>query len=750
MQDTYSYDVAILNFRKDVRIAKALYRALHRYRVPSAFVDEVKHDVTVRHIDRFNVCPSSNHRDDNIERAERLVVVCSPDSASKGAHDVEELDACVEKFVALGRKDKIIPVVIDDDAPDISTRPAYVPCAIAREKISPVRMRSCNRKDFRAMLLGVVCRILNLRPDQFEKLTVSDSRLRRRYKRIILGAAAVLLAGLFLIDSERTVAKYYAGYVDSFGLPEGIFPLDAAELERRNIHYRFEYEGFQFGASPHSDSADWCAWNLVGLHRKLVRVIQANSHGYPAISLHPEQMVYPEIQQFEYDGNRLCKIDMFHHSRDEFNPELEGSVLLSNLIPDQVQGVFGLKQEVVNGCLSYVAPDGRPADFDGLHIREIASGISRLVGVSRHFVYRDACGRAERRLFFNCFLNNVPDGNGAYGYQSEYDRFGRPTTWRFLVRKTGTIVCGADYHGICGIGFQYGQRNLSRKEYYVGSNISATNNANTAIACVYDYDSFGNNIRCCVVNGNGAFAPFGKGNTGIDAEYDSFGNLIRLSFVRTSDESRGGVARPTEIRREYDEFGNVVKESFFDADGRSVLCEDGFATAVYLFEGYGNPVKVSYLDSDGTLTLHKDGNAGLKYHTSPDKFGSTEAFDRDERGISPYLVAIVSDVWPGLSAEKSGIKQGDVVCKFNRYDILEAENACEAFVPVRASKGSEKEICLARKVGTDYEIRGYHFPAGMVGFETGVKYIYDHEKLVRAYRIFNSNGKGKRGFANDW
>ena len=220
-------------------------------------------------------------------------------------------------------------------------------------------------------------------------------------------------------------------------------------------------------------------------------------------------------------------------------------------------------------------------------------------------------------------------------------------------------------------------------------------------------------------------------------------------FVRTSDESDDGVSRHAEIRREYDEFGNVVKESFFDADGKLILCEEGFATVVRVFKGYGNPIKVSYLGLDDKLTLHKDGNAGLIYHTSPDALSSIEAFDIMECSLSPWLVAIVSDVSPGLSAEKNGIKQGDIVCKFNMYDMREAENACEVFAPISASKKRGKEIVLARKVGTDYEIRRYSFPAGMIGMEAGVKYIYDHEKLAQAYNAFHCREKEKMGSSND-
>lgn len=742
MQNRLAYDVLIYCCDKGMRFAKALHHALRRYRVPADFADEVKNDVTVRHVDRFKVCPLCNICDENAEKSDFLIVVCSPVSVEEGEQEAEKLNVCVENFIAAGRKDKIIPVVVGEDG---ANSLAYIPNAIAREKIPLVRLASRNRKEFRKVLLTVVCRMLNLQPKQFERLVVGDSGLRQRRNRMMAGVLAALLAGLFFIDSERTVLKFYANYVDSYGLPEGISPLDAAELERRNIHYRFEYEGFQFGSSPHADSADWCVWNLFGMRRKLVRVVQANSHGYPARSLHPEHVSRPEIQHFLYDGNRLRKIDMFHHSRDELKPELEGSVLFSNLSPDTAENVFGCRREIVNGSLLFSTANGNLANFDGRCIQEAASQISRLAGISRHFICRDAFGREEKRLFLNAFHNNVPDRDGVYGYQSEYDGLGRPIIKRILGRKAGTIARNVDYHGIGEIRFHYNQGNLIRIEYCAGLDAAATDKSNAAAICTYDYDSFGNNIRCRVVNGNDEIAFCGKENSGFDAAYDDFGNLEKLLFVRTAKEqttadngNKPDVANAgyVEIRREYDECGNIVKESFFDSDGNLAFCEEGFATVRFEYEGYGNPTKVSYFGLDDMPVLHKDGNAGFVYHVCPDYSCTLEAFDTEHNSISSHLVATVADVFPGLPAENSGIKAGDIICRFGMYDMLEAGNACEAFMPIQASKRNCKDVFLARKVNGDYEIRQYRFPAGMIGIETGAKYIYDNENLVRAYAAF--------------
>lgn len=96
--------------------------------------------------------------------------------------------------------------------------------------------------------------------DQLIQHTAEEEKLSRLRFWLKMLPLLILTAagGLFAWDSTRTVQNYYADYVDSYGLPEGIFPLKKSEIKHRNVHYRFEYRGFQFGNSPHTDSADWC------------------------------------------------------------------------------------------------------------------------------------------------------------------------------------------------------------------------------------------------------------------------------------------------------------------------------------------------------------------------------------------------------------------------------------------------------------------------------------------------------------
>ena len=155
----------------------------------------------------------------------------------------------------------------------------------------------------------IVAKLLGLVPDILIERFRQDQKLRRLkllWYFLLPLLLLIVTAGLFMFDSTRLVTRYYADYVDSFGLPEGIYELSDDEIAGGNVHYRFEFRGYQYGSSPHADSAG-PSW--FGFRRRLVRVVQASSSGFPRKINHTEYAQRPMIQDFEYDKDgRLTKI----------------------------------------------------------------------------------------------------------------------------------------------------------------------------------------------------------------------------------------------------------------------------------------------------------------------------------------------------------------------------------------------------------------------------------------------------------
>ena len=469
---------------------------------------------------------------------------------------------------------------------------------------------------------------------------ICDDAVRRgRLRRLMIAAGVFLCAlvaavGAFFYDSSRTVSFHYADYVDSFGLPEGIFPLKESELAHRHVHYRFEYRGFQRGKSPHADSAGWCIWNMLGFRRRLVRVVQANSHGYPRKWEHTEYADRPQIQDFKYDRNlRLREICYGRYNGEGREPYLEKRVELWN-----EGGVTnGLVKFFVNkGQLGFAYGATQATTFNP--VMDPMSGKSE---ITQHLVQRDANGRVTQRLFLNLSGGNVPDGDGLYGFSCEYDDLGRQTAQWYLFREGDGFSRRANKKGVAGRKYEYAGRNM-RKSAYVDPEGRPVTGLHGWMVCIDEFDEFDNNTRSTFCDEKGNVTLCASGIAGYTAVYDSSGNLTNISFfgidgkptlhkdgyaeLRQEYDVRGNMTkvsyfgvdgRPTlhkdgiaGLRAEYDERGNVTKQLCFGVDGMPVLSKDGYAEKRAEYDERGNVTKVSYFDVDGKPTLHRDGNAG--------------------------------------------------------------------------------------------------------------------------------------------
>lgn len=265
---------------KDEKWAKWIQDALESYRLPAAVRKEAGKPLPprIRPVFRDATDLGVGKLVDNLrrelEQSRFLIVVCSPHSARPNEQGKHWVDQEVERFCELGRADRIIPVIVGG-----TKETAYCP-KLAEEDILGL---DATKQPRERILNDLVAKILGLRPDELWRREERRLRARRRRRNFgaILATAFFAFGGFLAWDATRTVTNYYADYVDSFGLPEGIYPLVKANLTHRHDHYRFEYRGVQSADSPHADSADWNVWNALGLRRRLIRVVHANSRGYP-------------------------------------------------------------------------------------------------------------------------------------------------------------------------------------------------------------------------------------------------------------------------------------------------------------------------------------------------------------------------------------------------------------------------------------------------------------------------------------
>lgn len=597
MKNEFTYYAFISYSHKDAKWAEWIQRAIEHYKLPAVIRKEAQKPLPKRIAPVFrdatdlgvDVLVDGLHAE--LENSRYLIVVCSPNSAKPNAEGKSFVDEEVRHFCELGRAKQIIPVIIEG-TPEESFGPVL--------KSKEILALDATKQPKARILNDIVAKILGLKPDALWRRAERERKKRLVIRSILCGLVGLCaaFAGWFAWDSNRLVKNYYANYVDSFGLPEGIFPLKESDLAHRHVHYRFEYKGFQRGKSPHADSADWCIWNMFGFRRRLVRVVQANSRGCPRKWDHAEYSDRPQIQDFKYD--RDCRVREIRYGRyngEGNEPHLERRIELWD------------EGDVTNGLIKFFANKGQLRfAYGAASATSLGTAGSMRSGkseITQHLVQRDAKGRVTQRLFLNLSGGNVADWDGLYGYSYEYDGLGRQTAQWYLFRDGDGFSRRANKNGAAGRRYEYAGRNIRKVEY-------VDSDGHPGMVRVESFDEFDNNTESWYFDEKGNKFTCADGFAGFRTEYDAFGNRMRLVCLGTDGKPTLYKDGYADERSEYDARGNVTKTSYYGVDGKPTLRKDGYAEIRNEYDARGNVTKDSYFGVDGKPTLSKDGIAGVR------------------------------------------------------------------------------------------------------------------------------------------
>ena len=610
LDERFRYYAFISYNHRDEREAKWLQRQLEHYRLPSVARKEIGEDVKIRPVFRYavNLSLGDLRRQvrEELDASRFLIVICSPNSAQPNIEGKHWVNDEATRFIETGRVDDIIPVIVDGE-PNVGGDRECFPPVLRNREIAGANLSKGSRSERRRDFLKIVAKLLGILPDQLIRHTEEEEKRARFHFWLKLLPLAILAAvgGLFAWDSTRTVKNYYADYVDSYGLPEGIFPLKKAEIAHRDIHYRFEYRGFQFGASPHADSSDWCIWKLFGLRRRLVRVVQSDSRGKPFEFDHPVCGKRPLIQHFTYDHERrLCEIRHVRYNDDNRNASLEKSSSLEKRI--ELSNVDG----VVNGLLEFFTGEGRLGKSYAMSSIVQPEGSFMRVNseITQHTIRRDKKGHVAQELFRNSSGDSTPNGDGIYGFSYEYDDLGRPTAKWNLFRRGDDFERWENKRGIAGCKFEYEGRNV-RRITYVDSKERLVVGPHGWMVCRREFDTLDNITHLWYEDENGKKTFGESAYVELRNEYDDKGNMIRVSYFGADGKPALCAEGYADKRWERDSRGNATKVSYFGVDGKPTLCAEGYADKRWERDSRGNATKVSYFGVDGKPTLDKDGIA---------------------------------------------------------------------------------------------------------------------------------------------
>ena len=606
LDQKYRYYAFISYNHRDEREAKWLQRQLEHYRLPSVARKEIGEDVKIQPVFRYAVNLSlgdlRRQVKEELDASRFLIVICSPNSARPNIEGKHWVNDEAMRFIETGRVDDIIPVIVDGEPNAGGDRECFPP-ALRNKEISGANLSKGSRSERRRDFLKIVAKLLGILPDQLIRHTEEEEKHARFRFWLKLLPLAILAAvgGLFAWDSTRTVQNYYADYVDSYGLPEGIFPLKKVEIVHRYVHYRFEYRGFQFGASPHADSSDWCIWKLFGLRRRLVRVVQANSHGLPREHEHPGYEDRPQIQDFAYDNDlRLSEIRYGRYNGENQEPCLEERIELSD------------EGGAVNGLLQFFSSEGRLGKVYAKtsRIKSRGTHLPSKTEIAQHIVRRDSRGRVEMLLFLNSSGANVVDGDGLHGFRYEYDELGRKTAKWYVFRDGDEFRRRPNKKGIAGIRYEYFRHNVKKIENVDPSGSPLTGpHGWMVLECAYDSND--NIIEELTYDANGNRVRRKEGYAKLCREYDAHGNMTCERYFDVDGKPTLNTDGYAELRMEYDAEGKMTRSRYFGVDGNPTLHTDGYAEICYEYDARGNVVRVRYFGVDGSPTLIKNGYAEL-------------------------------------------------------------------------------------------------------------------------------------------
>ena len=556
----YTYYAFVSHSHRDAKWATWIQDALERYRLPNSVRKAVRKPLPKRLAPVFRDATDLGscqlveglHRE--LEASRFLIVICSPDSAKPNAEGKHFVDHEVDYFAGLGRADRIIPVIVSG-TPEESFGP----------KIRELDLLALDAtKASRARVLNdIVAKILGLRPDELWR----RERRRQLIRRIMLCAAGVCAAlllvggGLFAWDSTRQVVRYYADYVEAYGLPQGLFPLSPTDIPGRSVSYRFEYRGVHFGKCVHKDTSGPSFVGLFGFRRVLRRVVQEDSYGRPVDreSSTPEER--PQILRFtEYAADGTLR-----EARQE-------KYVCAGVEPRLVRRlVFKDEDGVVNGLVKFVDRQSRTVVFSPATMTDelkalFSSGVRS--EIAQQVFARDGAGYVTSVSFLDVLGGSATDVDGLGGFRFERDELGR------IIRKVYLDAKGeprAVKNGVAARSYDYA-KGKSFTVIYEGLDGRPILNAE-------------NWARRC-------------------DELDRHGNVLKRSYFDEAGRLTFTKLGYAECRRSHDERGNLVKECYFDEEGIPCLNSNGISGYAAKFSQDGRSTEFLYFGTDGKPCLN--------------------------------------------------------------------------------------------------------------------------------------------------
>lgn len=552
MEQPKEYYAFISYKREDEKWARWLQQKLESYKLPTIIRKE-RPDLPkyIRPIFRDGTDLSGGILTEKLRqdllRSRYLIVICSP-NATKSKWVNKE----AQTFIDEGWLKYIVPFIVAGTPHASDATDECFPRALqdipAEKELLGINVREVGKN---IAFIRLVATMLNVR---FDTLWQRHRRNLIR-KRIVYGCVAVLFAlfGLFVWDYNRTTYEYYADWVDCYGVPKGIVPLNVEQVAHRNRNYQFEYRRIPLG-EPNAYS-----W-------RVVKVKHVDSNFQPQDITDTEWKDRYAIQTIEYIKNTSIVRQVIFCDKQE-------NVLLRH------------RYSEIDGIPATAADFGDPQEqrgsgFVGSNTTSLTESLmdagQQKSNISRYIYERDEHGHIIRQTYHssndvNIERSAVSDGDGIFGR-------------RFFLDSLGRRI----------------------QMIYLGQDGRPTTNKHGEGGRKYKYDLFGNinQITYVDVTGNPTMNELHHAiYVGIS---DPYGNIVEENFFDVDSVpcmTKCGFAR--RIAR-CDLTKNWIEISFYDTCGLPCACSDGYAKMEMKSNKFGNEITVSYFNLDGKPCFNND------------------------------------------------------------------------------------------------------------------------------------------------
>ena len=557
MSESNNYFAFISYNSKDEKWAKWLWHNLEYYHIPSTLCEE--HPQLPRKIrpvfwykQDLSGTKLKSSLDEALNSSKYLIVICSPHSAQSYWVNEE-----VKSFIAQGKGDKIIPFVVDgslddeDDDEEMCLPPALRNFTTMEE----LRSIDVRRKEGKYhALVDVVATMLGVR---FDTLWQRHERRKKKIRNIWLAIITIfLLLALGIYEYTRTEIEYYTDYVESYGIPQGLFKLDTKEQRRsRSMLYQFRYKRVPIGEK---NALSW----------RVAEIVTVNSAGTIIENPAREFSTRYSINRYFYSST-TGNLREVHYCDALKKIILKLKVSSHNSVPATIYDISGSSDDDASGYLNA---------YTMFSSAEKMLMPIQKSGIKRYVYKRDQNGFATGVTFHSSNADDfeesaMPDANGVYGIDYRLDSLGRCIEYR-LLDQNGNSTYGIN--GVSCVRLEYSDAYIVSRTCF-DANDKPTLDENLVCKTQYLYDADGNLILERYYDTDMQRTYNKDMVSGKEGIYNNRGNLEKVLMLNAFDQPTITNLGINHILHKYDALGRQVETSYRDVSGFLRMCKDQYA-----------------------------------------------------------------------------------------------------------------------------------------------------------------------------